>query len=373
MKLTLGKKLGLGFGVILALMVLSAVLTYSKASAIKETQTTITSMRTPTVDACKDLQRELNQTQSKGRQAILAGSDSARWADAKKAFDASWDEIGKIVARLDDLSPHWSLQANRDRLAEVKKQLPVLREIQETVMKKAAGDEHDAVAKAGNEYADKATVTAEAIKKPLGDLVDTITTLNKESIEEMNGQTRSMNLTMGITTFLALAVGIFVALFLSRKISGATQAVLVQAEAIADGDLTRDDLKIQSQDELGDLTTAINKMSGSLKRMILAITENSLHVSAASEELSSTSQQITANSEETSAQAKVVSNATQQVSQNLQTVATGRRRDGRQHQGDCQERQRSSQDRDLRRQGRRDYHGYGVETGRIFERDWTGY
>jgi methyl-accepting chemotaxis protein len=323
MKLTLGKKLGLGFGVILALMVLSAVLTYSKASAIKETQTTITSMRTPTVDACKDLQRELNQTQSKGRQAILAGSDSARWADAKKAFDASWDEIGKIVARLDDLSPHWSLQANRDRLAEVKKQLPVLREIQETVMKKAAGDEHDAVAKAGNEYADKATVTAEAIKKPLGDLVDTITTLNKESIEEMNGQTRSMNLTMGITTFLALAVGIFVALFLSRKISGATQAVLVQAEAIADGDLTRDDLKIQSQDELGDLTTAINKMSGSLKRMILAITENSLHVSAASEELSSTSQQITANSEETSAQAKVVSNATQQVSQNLQTVATG--------------------------------------------------
>jgi methyl-accepting chemotaxis protein len=323
MKLTLGKKLGLGFGVILALMVLSAVLTYSKASAIKETQTTITSVRTPTVDACKDLQRELNQTQSEGRQAILAGSDSARWADAKKAFDASWDEIGKIVARLDDLSPHWSLQANRDRLAEVKKQLPVLREIQETVMKKAAGDEHDAVAKAGNEYADKATVTAEAIKKPLGDLVDTITTLNKESIEEMNGQTRSMNLTMGITTFLALAVGIFVALFLSRKISGATQAVLVQAEAIADGDLTRDDLKIQSQDELGDLTTAINKMSGSLKRMILAITENSLHVSAASEELSSTSQQITANSEETSAQAKVVSNATQQVSQNLQTVATG--------------------------------------------------
>ena len=97
----------------------------------------------------------------------------------------------------------------------------------------------------------------------------------------------------------------------------------LQAEAIAAGDLTRDDLKVQSQDELGDLTTAINKMSGSLKRMIMAITENSLHVATASEELSSTSQQITANSEETSAQAKVVSNATVQVSQNLQTVATG--------------------------------------------------
>ena len=38
MKLTLGKKLGLGFGVILALMVLSATMSYLKSSDIKQTQ-----------------------------------------------------------------------------------------------------------------------------------------------------------------------------------------------------------------------------------------------------------------------------------------------------------------------------------------------
>jgi methyl-accepting chemotaxis protein len=323
MKLTLGKKLGLGFGIILALMVLSVVLTYSKASSIKETQALITEVRVPTVSALKDLQRELNQTQSKGRQAILAGSDSARWADAKKSFDASWDVIGKVVATLDDLSPRWSLQENRDRLAETKKQLVVLRDTQETIMKHAASGEHDAVAKAGNEYADRATIVTEAIKKPLGDLADSQAELIKASVEEMNAQNRSMDLTMAITTFLALGIGIFVAIFLSRSISGATQAVLVQAEAIANGDLTHEDLKIQSQDELGDLTLAINKMHGSLKRIILDITQTSVHVASASEELSSTSQQISANSEETSAQANVVSTAAQTVSQNLQTVATG--------------------------------------------------
>ncbi len=103
MKLTLGKKLGLGFGVILALMVLSAVLTYLKASAIKETQTRVLTVRVPSIGALKDLQRELNQTQSKGRQAILAGSDVVRWQAAKKSFDGSWDEIGRIVARLDEV------------------------------------------------------------------------------------------------------------------------------------------------------------------------------------------------------------------------------------------------------------------------------
>src|SRR5580704_18025902 len=135
MKLTLGRKLGLGFGVILALMVISVVLTYSKASSIKETQTLITEVRVPTISALKDLQRELNQTQSKGRQAILAGNEQGRWEAGNKAFGPSWDEIGKIVARLDELSPQWNIQANRDRLVELKQELPSLRETQEALMK----------------------------------------------------------------------------------------------------------------------------------------------------------------------------------------------------------------------------------------------
>ena len=323
MKITLGRKLGFGFGAILALTVLSVALTFSKASTIKETQQIITAVRVPTIGACKDLQRDLNQTQSKGRQAILAGSDSAQWESTKKAFDLAWDDIGKDVARLDELSPHWTVQANRDRLVEMKRNLSSLRDAQEELMKRATSGEHDAIVKAGNDFTSKATTMTEAIKKPLGEMADSFNTLIKDGTDEMNAQTRSMYMTMALTTLAGLGIGIFVAVFLSRSIAGASRSVLTQAEAIAAGDLTREDLKVQSNDELGDLTTAINKMSASLKHMILAISENAVQVSSASEELNATSQQITANSEETSAQTKVVSNATEQVSQNLQTVATG--------------------------------------------------
>ncbi len=323
MKLTLGWKLGLGFGVILALMVLSTVLTYFKASAIKETQDRTMTLRVPTISALKDLQRDLNQTMSKGRQVVLAGAESARKEAAQKLFDAAWNDIEKDVASLDELAPKWTRQLNRDRLAETKKQLPILREAQEAAMKHAIGSDRDAVAKAGNEFADQATPANEAIKKPLGDVADSNDKLLLQESDKLNADNRSLNLTMMVTTLAALGVGIFVAIFLSRNIAGATQSILVQAEAIAAGDLTRDDLKVRSRDELGDLTTAINKMSTSLKRMILAITENAMQVASASEELNSTSQQITANSEETSAQADVVSKAAQTVSQNLQTVATG--------------------------------------------------
>jgi methyl-accepting chemotaxis protein len=181
----------------------------------------------------------------------------------------------------------------------------------------------DAVVKAGNEYADVATPAVDASTKTVGDLAESIEKLMHETENGLNAANSSMTWTMAVTTIIALAVGIFVAIFLSRRISTATNSVLVKAEAIAAGDLTLDDLKMLSDDEIGDLTKAMNKMNASLKQMIFAIAENAQHVASASEEFSSVSQQITANSQETSAQANVVSNATTQVSQNLQTVATG--------------------------------------------------
>ena len=323
MKLTLGKKLGLGFGVILALMAFSTVLSYVKLTDIKENQDNVFGLRFPSVETARKLQRDLNQCGNKGRQAILAGSEPGKREAMKKLNDDAWSEVDKDIARMDELAPKWILQENRDRLAEIKKALPSFREAQEVAIARANSGERDAVVKAGGEYGDKATPINNGIKRSLEDISNTFDKLLQQNHEELSAATRSMTLIMLLTTLTALSVGIFVAIFLSRSIAGATQSVLVQAEAIAAGDLTRDDLKVRSQDELGDLTAAINKMSGSLKRMILAITGNAVQVASASEELSSTSQQITANSEETSAQAKVVSTATQQVSQNLQTVATG--------------------------------------------------
>ncbi|MGA9899419.1 MAG: methyl-accepting chemotaxis protein, partial [Terriglobales bacterium] len=323
MKLTLGKKLGLGFAVVLALMIFSSAMTYMKSANIKQSQDTTFEVRIPQGEASRELQRDLNQTASKGRQVILAGTEAVRREEAKQAFDEAWSAVGKDVAKLDELAPRFSLQANRDRLAEVKQQLPQLRTAEEGAMTRANSSDRDSVTKAGDQYSDEAIPINNAIKKSLGGMSESFDQLLVKNKEEAHAENSSLNLTMAITTFVALGIGIFVAIFLSRSISGATQAVLAQAEAIAAGDLTHDDMKVRSKDELGDLTTAINKMSGSLKSMILAITQNSIQVASASEELSSTSQQITANSEETSAQAKVVSNATQQVSQNLQTVATG--------------------------------------------------
>ena len=350
MKLTTGKKLGLGFGIVLALMVLSTVITYVKASAIKETQDRAMTVRVPTISACKDLQRDLNQTQSKGRQTVLAGAESARWEAAKKLFDSTWGDIGKDIAKLDELAPKWTLQENRDRFAETKRQLSVLQGLQEAIMKQAASGERDAVARAGNDFADKVTGPNEAIKKSLGEMADSFTTLLQQNQEEMASQTRSMNLTMAIATVLGVLFGIIVAFFIIRDITAAANreklasdevaqgaererlaaqeltqkvdSILTVVSAASQGDLTQE-IQVHGSDAIGQMGEGLAKFFTDLRGSIGSIGASAMNLASASEELTTVSQQMSANAEETSAQTKVVSGATLQVNQNLQTVATG--------------------------------------------------
>ena len=323
MKLTIGRKLGLGFSIIFALMFLGTILSYLRVEQMTTREDFLTAVRIPSIGLLKDLQRDLTQTQDKGRQAILAGSQNERKNSADRLFESSWSDMNKDITSLDDLAPRWPLEDNRLRLALLKEQLPKLRSVQDDAMKLAASGSAEAVAKGGNEFADKASVIAEDMKKTLNSLADSHEALLKENQAEVSSESSALVRTLSMATVVALSVGIGIAIFLSRRISNSASSVLARAVAIAEGDLTAQDLKLLSDDELGDLTTAMNTMSASLKAMIISISDNAQQLTTASEQVSATSQQITTNSEETSAQANTVSEATENVSRNLQTVATG--------------------------------------------------
>jgi CHASE3 domain sensor protein len=75
MKFTVAKKLGLGFGVVLALTLASTVLCYFKATSVEEEREKTANISTPSVFALKDLKADLNQSLNKTRQTVLGGSD----------------------------------------------------------------------------------------------------------------------------------------------------------------------------------------------------------------------------------------------------------------------------------------------------------
>ena len=322
MRLKIGTKLGLGFAVVLLLMILSAVISYFKAAEVKDIYSYILSNRVPSIRATEALRDDLDYAGSKTRQAILAGTEPARKEDAQRRWDAAWVRVDKSISKLDQLSARWTIQENKDRLAKIKEALPEGRRIQKGTIDTANSGVKDAVTKGGDEYADKATPFIDAITKNLTDLSDSLNNTLDQQQEKLDAANSSLVWSLAISSVLASTIGIFLAIFLSRAISSGTNSVLCQAEAIAAGDLSSEEIQIRSQDELGALAKAINAMQANLRKIIQSIAENSQNVANASEEFSSVSQQITANSEETSAQANAVSAATEEVNRNLQTVAT---------------------------------------------------
>jgi methyl-accepting chemotaxis protein len=323
MRLTLGKKLALGFGAILTLMVISGTAAIVKIREMRALQEYLADNRMPTLDAGRCLQRDILQSGNKARQAILAGNQNERRQDGIDRFQKTWESVDKDIATLTELAPRFTLQQNRDRLASIKEGLPNFRELQQKAIDIAAAHANGAVENAGNNYTDTATPAGDAISKTVGDLVGSVTEMTQKVKNDLAATGETLIWMLSISTLSSLGIGIGVAVFLSRRISATTQSIVVQTQAIAGGDLTRAKLEIRSDDELGDLTTSVNEMQASLSNLIQSIRSTAEQVAASSEELSATSQQITANSEETTAQARVVSEAGGQVNTNLQTLASG--------------------------------------------------
>jgi methyl-accepting chemotaxis protein len=156
----------------------------------------------------------------------------------------------------------------------------------------------------------------------LDGLIDTLLKQAKDQSDVVETRTRTLILICGL---LGFAIGTCTAMLLIRSITGAMARMLSLIQEIAANNLAVEDLKIESEDEIGKAESALNAMKNNLRDMMESIAGTAAHVASASEELSSTSQQISANAEETSTQANVVSAASNQVNKNLQTVATGKR------------------------------------------------
>ena len=76
MKMSLGRKLGFGFGVVLALMVCSAGLTYWKISDMRSRQEAMINIRIPSLIYSRTLNGQISNSASRTREYILMADDS---------------------------------------------------------------------------------------------------------------------------------------------------------------------------------------------------------------------------------------------------------------------------------------------------------
>lgn len=163
----------------------------------------------------------------------------------------------------------------------------------------------------------------EDLQKIATDFIGQEERLNETARAEQAASESRWTTLLVIFIFVGGAAAVGMAVYTARDITHRMGEMVAMIQAISEHDLSRNDLVIENQDEIGTAGSLLNGMKNNLRGIIHSIAGTADHVASASEQLSATSKSITANSVETSDRAQVVSNGSEQVNKNLQTVAMG--------------------------------------------------
>jgi methyl-accepting chemotaxis protein len=157
------------------------------------------------------------------------------------------------------------------------------------------------------------------IIQELADLNTADASKGKEASNDQFFKTINFYLVMGaILTVGLLGISLWFGMLISRPVKKITEV----AKTIASGDLTQDVELVNTNDEMGELSTALSAMLDGLRGLIGEIKQNASSVASASEELSATSSQMKDTSSEMSLLSNAATKITETLNANIGTVAT---------------------------------------------------
>ena len=123
-----------------------------------------------------------------------------------------------------------------------------------------------------------------------------------------------------VVNTLTLVFIIVIGVYIARSIIGPVKKGVLFANKIADGDLTQT-VSVTSQDEIGELSTALNQMAANLKKLITEISVGVSTLASSATELTAVSTQMTIGAGQTSSSITGIATAAQQMSGKMLSVA----------------------------------------------------
>jgi methyl-accepting chemotaxis protein len=163
----------------------------------------------------------------------------------------------------------------------------------------------------------KALVEALAAYDAYGDYIEK--RMNELGAQGTNTAAFAKTLVVAIvlaSLLIAIAAAFWIALNISRGVAGAVAI----ANAVAAGDLTQT-AKVQSNDEVGDLVTALNGTVEKLREVVGQVTSAAENMSAGSQELSASAEQLSQGSTEQASSTEEASSSMEEMAANVKQNA----------------------------------------------------
>ncbi|MDP4086382.1 MAG: methyl-accepting chemotaxis protein [Bacillota bacterium] len=309
MKLTVARKMLLGFGSILIILLTMMGISYSEINSIKNTYEDLLNNNVQKVNLTHELIESSKEMQLANRGYLLMGNE-ASLADYQKSKSQYKKLSKKIMTLLTQKSEEKILQEleqySNQYIAVAEKTISLKQDHNPDYLNVISIDGPPlvlGVQKKANEM----------IKIQTNDIAQVrIDTLRKVKTLQFN---------LLLFSILALLVGGVIAFFIGRNISNPVKRIATAAEKIASGDLSQEEIRVKTKDEIGDLAHSFNDMAGNLREVLTQINKSAEQVAAASQELYATTEQTTQASDHiSSAIQEVASGAEVQVTNSKESA-----------------------------------------------------
>lgn len=251
-----------------------------------------------------------NLIRGEGNAARIAVFKSQALRDPKlieeglKGFETMEKNFSALLATL-------NVQADIDELQQVRTDAHAYHDAMKAVM-----EDNQALAEIGKkraEIAEKVGLMAEEVQK--AGMQRTV-----DGAGESTRTLASSSTTLLIGLFVAMGVGIALAIFITRSITRPIAEVVAVLKTVAKGDLTQR-LEVTSTDEIGQMITSINEMADALNVVVSDVTKAVGNVASGSEQLSATAQQLSQGASEQAAAAEESTSSMEEMTSSIQQNA----------------------------------------------------
>ena len=307
----IGKRMALGFGLLLVIMCVLIWVGVTGMSGIQKSLDRIVKVNSVRIGLANDCNDQIAVVSVNLRNVIMESDDTRhavfekKIADARAKYDESIKKIQEMTSK-DDAKSH-------ELFTKIKEAQDTARMLNRKV------DELDAAKKDAEAITvlnREAGPAVEKWKALIENLIDHNMERNKMRYDEATKEYKNARNEMLGLGAAAILIGLFTAFYLTRGIVKPINEAVAVANALSQGDLTIT-VESKSKDETGLMMAAIASMVDKLKHVVGDVMSASDNVSSGSQQLSATAQQMSQGATEQAASAEEISSSMEEMASSI--------------------------------------------------------
>lgn len=284
MKMTIAKKMWLGFSAVLLLLIGSSVVAFMALSNNSDKYQFLLDDQVVKLDLLKQIEIAQKDAGRSLLDYLLLSTDTSRQSvktDLELADRLNEDLHSRLFSP-ETLKLMESFKRKSVVFQAKTEEVIVAKQNKDTAVNKLATE-------AKNMNTDMLRILKEIEQFLKDDMEKT-----RADVDQADANAKLFILILGIGS---IVLGIIVAYFISKSIANPVKKVTSGLTEIAGGNLAVEPIRIKNKDEVGAMATAFNTMTADLKQIVSGVRDSSMQLAANAEELSASSEESLASSQ----------------------------------------------------------------------------